>query len=317
MARAQIRVASGNYITARPIGVRKGVDFLFTGAVRKVDAQAIERHLDAGDVVLVPHLGYSPTGEVFNLSWEDVAENVAAALKADKLLMFTDRLPAGRKEEVLSELTAREAEALLKREGLTPQTERAIAHAVRALAGGVGRVHLVTRRVEAALLLELFTHSGVGTMITADTLEKLRQARIEDVRGIIALIEPLEADGTLVKRNRELLEAEIGNFLVVEHDGAIVGCAALYPFPEEKSAEFACLAVAPEYREATYGERLLKACEERAKALRLRRLFALTTHAAHWFLEQGFRAAEVTALPERRQALYNWRRNSKVFVKKL
>src|SRR5687768_3918714 len=244
MARAQIRVASGNYITARPIGVRKGVDFLFTGAVRKVDAQAIERHLDAGDVVLVPHLGYSPTGEVFNLSWEDVAENVAAALKADKLLMFTDRLPAGRKEEVLSELTAREAEALLRKEGLTPQTERAIAHAVRALAGGVGRVHLVTRRVEAALLLELFTHSGVGTMITADTLEKLRQARIEDVRGILALIEPLEAEGSLVKRNRELLEAEIGNFLVVEHDGVIVGCAALYPFPEEKTAEFACLAVA-------------------------------------------------------------------------
>ena len=317
MARAQIRVASGNYITARPIGVRKGVDFLFTGAVRKVDAQAIERHLDAGDVVLVPHLGYSPTGEVFNLSWEDVAENVAAALKADKLLMFTDRLPAGRKDEVLSELTAREAAALLKKEGLTPQTERAIAHALRALAGGVGRVHLVTRRVEAALLLELFTHSGVGTMLTADTLEKLRQARIEDVRGILALIEPLEAEGSLVKRNRELLEAEIGNFLVVEHDGAIVGCAALYPFPEEKSAEFACLAVAPEYREASYGERLLKACEERARALRLRRLFALTTHAAHWFLEQGFRAAEVGALPERRQALYNWRRNSKVFVKKL
>ena len=318
MARAQIRVASGNYITARPIGVRNGVDFQFTGAVRKVDAAALAAQLDVVDVVLVPHLGYSSTGEVFNLSWEDVAENVAVALKADKLLMFTDRLPAGRgKESVLSELTAREAQALLKKGDLTPQTARAIEHAARAVGSGVRRAHLVTRRVEGALLLELFTHSGVGTMITADALEKLRPARIEDVRGILALIEPLEAEGSLVKRSRELLEAEIGNFLVVEHDGVIVGCAALYPFVEEKSAEFACLAVAPDYRDASYGERLLKACEERAKALRLRRLFALTTHAAHWFIEQGFGSAEVSALPERRQELYNWRRGSKVFVKKV
>jgi amino-acid N-acetyltransferase len=317
MAGARIRVASGNFITARPIGVRKGVDFQFTGAVRKVDAAGILRELDAGEVVLVPHLGYSPTGEVFNVAWEDVAESVAVALKADKLLMYTDRLPSERKGEVLAELTAREAEALARKGGLSPQTARAIEHAVAAVDAGVGRAHLVTRRAPGSLLLELFTRTGVGTMITADTLEKLRTARIDDVRGILALIEPLEADGTLVKRSRELLEAEIGNFQVVEHDGAIVGCAALYPFAGEKSAEFACLAVAEGYRDDGYGERLLKACEERAKRLRIRKLFALTTHAAHWFLEQGFRAAEVAALPARRQALYNWRRGSKVFLKRL
>jgi amino-acid N-acetyltransferase len=154
-------------------------------------------------------------------------------------------------------------------------------------------------------------------MITADAVEKLRPARVEDVRGMLTLIEPLEADGTLVKRNRELLESEIGNFLVVEHDARIVGCAALYPFPDDKSAEFACLAVANEYRDAGYGERLLKACEERAKSLKLRQVFALTTQAAHWFLEQGFRAAAVDALPEQRKALYNWRRGSKVFLKRI
>src|SRR5690606_16346978 len=135
--------------------------------------------------------------------------------------------------------------------------------------------------------------------------------------GMLALIEPLEAEGSLVKRSRELLESEIGNFFVVEHDGVIVGCAALYPFPEEKSAEFACLAVAPDYRDEGYGERLLQACEERAKELRIRRIFALTTRAAHWFLEQGFRAADVDALPSRRRALYNWKRGSKVFLKRL
>jgi amino-acid N-acetyltransferase len=318
MAGAQIRVASGNYITAQPIGVRKGTDFQFTGAVRKVDAAGIARRLDAGEVVLVPPLGYSPTGEVFNLAWEDVAEGVAVALRADKLLMYTDRLPADRKGEVMAELTAQDAASLLsKKTDLSPSTRRTIEHALRAVNAGVARGHIVTRRATASLLLELFTHTGVGTMITAATVEKLRPARIEDVQGMLALIEPLEADGTLVKRSRELLEAEIRNFLVVEHDGVIVGCAALYPFKEEKSAEFACLAVAEGYRDAGYGEDLLKACEERAKSMRIRRLFALTTHAAHWFLEQGFRAADVAALPSRRQTLYNWRRGSKVFLKRI
>src|SRR6266850_1063909 len=258
MAGAQIRVNSGNFITARPIGVRKGVDFLYTGAVRKVDAFAIRGALDAGELVLVAHVGYSPTGEVFNLSWEDVAENVAVALRADKLLMFTDRLPLDRKEQVISELTAHDAEGLARKGALTAQTSRALEHAVRALAGGVGRAHLVSRRVPGSLLLELFTH-----------------------------------------------------------DGVIRGCAALYPFADDKSAEFACLAVAPEYRDAGYGERLLLACQERAKALKLRKLFALTTHAAHWFIEQGFKPADVNALPARRQELYNWRRGSKVFIKRI
>src|SRR6185503_5500826 len=318
MARAGIRVVSGNYITARPIGVRKGIDFQFTGAVRKVDAAALSAQLDVADIVLVPFVGYSPTGEVFNLAWEDVAENVAVALKADKLLMYTDKLPTNRKGEVVSELTADEAAVLAGKKGnLTPAASRALEHLARAVESGVTRGHLVARRAPGSLLLELFTHEGVGTMITADAVEKLRPAKVEDVRGMLALIEPLEAEGTLVKRSRELLESEIGNFLVVEHDARIVGCAALYPFPDDKSAEFACLAVANEYRDAGHAERLLKACEDRARSLKLRRLFALTTQAEHWFLEQGFRAADVDALPEKRKALYNWRRGSKIFLKRI
>jgi amino-acid N-acetyltransferase len=297
--------------------VVKGVDFQFTGAVRKVDAAAIARRLEAGEVALVPHIGYSPTGEVFNLAWEDVADNVARALKADKLLLMVDQLPTGKRNEILSELTAREAESLLKKDGLAAPTRRAIEHALLALRAGVGRVHLVSRRAEGATLLELFTHSGVGTMITADPVEKLRPARIEDVGGILALIEPLEADGTLVKRNRERLEQEIANFEVIEHDGTILACAALYPYAAEKSAELACLAVAPEYRDSGYGERLLLACELRAKRAKIRRVFALTTRAQHWFLAQGFKEAGVSVLPERRQALYNWKRGSKVFLKRL
>jgi amino-acid N-acetyltransferase len=317
MAGGAIRVGSGNYLTARPVGIVDGVDYQFTGAVRKVDGVAISRRLDTGEMVLVPHIGYSPTGEVFNLAWEDVAESVAVALKADKLLLMCERLPETKKGELLHELTAREAEALLRKNGEHRELARAMRCALRALTGGVARAHLVTRRTDGATLLELFTHSGVGTMITADPVQKLRPARIEDAGGIIALIEPLEADGTLVKRNRERLEQEIGNFEVVEHDGVVVGCAALYPFPESKSAELACLAVSPEYRDAGFGELLLHACESRARAARIRKLFALTTRAQHWFLAQGFREAGVDALPEQRKSLYNWKRGSKVFVKRI
>lgn len=317
MAGADIRVASGNFIIAKPLGVVNGVDLQFSGAVRKVDSIAIDRRLAGGEVVLIPHIGYSPTGEVFNLAWEDLAVSVAIALKADKLLLFSDWLPTGRKNEVLAEMTTRQAEELAGKGGLPVSSVRTLRCALRALAGGVDRAHLLSRRVVGAMLLELFTRSGVGTMITADPMEKIRTARIEDVRGIIALIEPLEAEGALVKRSRELLEREIGNFTVIEHDGVIAGCAALYEFPKERSAEFACLAVAAEYRDAGYGEQLLFACEERARAAKIRKLFALTTLAAHWFLEQGFKPADVKALPEQKQVLYNWKRNSKVFMKPL
>jgi amino-acid N-acetyltransferase len=317
MAGAQIRVASGNYIAAKPVGVVGGVDYQFTGAVRKVDGAAIARRLEAGEVALVPHVGYSPTGEVFNLAWEDVACSVACTLRADKLMLAVDQLPTGKRGQILSELTAREAEVLLKKDGLTAPTKRAIEHALRAVRDGVARAHLVSRRAEGALLQELFTHSGVGTMITADPVEKLRPAKIDDVGGILALIEPLEADGTLVKRGRQRLEQEIANFEVLEHDGSILACAALYPYAADKSAELACLAVAPEARDAGYGERLLLACEARAKEMKIRRMFALTTRAQHWFLAQGFRESGVSVLPEKRQALYNWKRGSKIFLKRL
>ena len=179
------------------------------------------------------------------------------------------------------------------------------------------RGHLVTRRTPGSLLLELFTHAGVGTMVTADAVEKLRPARVEDVRGMLALIEPLEADGTLVKRNRELLESEIGNFLVVEHDARIVGCAALYPFPDERAGELACLVVDPDFRNAGAGERLLIEIEARARRAKMKRLFVLTTRAEHWFVERGFAESPVDTLPREKRQLYNYQRRSVVLVKRL
>ncbi|MBI1396123.1 MAG: amino-acid N-acetyltransferase [Betaproteobacteria bacterium] len=319
MANATIRVTSGNFVVARPIGVIDGIDMQFTGEVRRIHADAIERCLEDEDVVLISPLGYSPTGEIFNLTLEDVAAQTAIALKADKLLFLMDEPGVGTgRGGVRSELTVSQAEKLLSgRNSLKGDAALYLPFAARACRGGVKRVHLVSRHVDGALLMELFTHAGIGTMVSQDPLEQIRRASIEDVGGVLRLIEPLEAEGTLVKRSRELLEMEIGRFTVLQHDDMIVGCAALYPFDRDRAGELACVAVHPDYRNGGAGERLLQAIELQARKARMKRLFVLTTRTAHWFVEQGFREVPVGDLPEQRQQFYNYRRRSKVLVKQL
>lgn len=319
MAGADIRVASGNFITAKPLGVLDGVDFMHTGEVRKVDTVAIQRRLQYGELVLLSPLGYSPSGEVFNLSVEDVAAATAGALQADKLIFLMDAAGVtGRRGELLRELTVKRAQALIAR-GALPDTDVRfyLPAAVRACEQGVKRAHLISGHVDDALLLELFTHRGVGTLLTPDPLETLRPARADDIGGILQLIEPLEADGTLVKRNRSLLEREMNRFIVLDHDGMVVACAALYPFPDERAGELACLAVHPDFRNQGAGERLLREIEIRARRAKLKKLFVLTTRAEHWFIERGFEEASVDVLPGERRALYNLQRRSVVLTKRL
>lgn len=319
MAGADIRVGSGNFVTAKPMGVRNGVDLMHTGEVRKIDAVGILRRLDQNDIVLLSPLGYSPTGEVFNLSLEDVATATAIALDADKLifLMNTSGLTDD-DGELLRSLTTQEAEAALVRpKGVMDDADFYLPCAVRACRNGVSRVHLISRHVDGALLQELFTHEGIGTMVAEDMLETLRPATINDVGGLLALIEPLESEGTLVRRSRELLEIEIDRFTVLEYDGLIIGCAALYPFPEERAAELACMAVNRDYRGAGRGEALLEYMQVEALRKGFGKLFVLTTRTAHWFVERGFIEAGVETLPKAKQGLYNYQRRSKVFVKKL
>ncbi len=316
---ARLRVVSGNVVTARPLGVRDGVDYGFTGEVRKVDAQAIRLCLEQEALVLLSPLGYSPTGEIFNLSAEDVATATAIALGADKLLILSEEPELrDRTDRSIRELSPGDAERLLTE--YSALSEEAIRHlrlALRACQSGVRRVHVLSRRVDGALLLELFTRDGVGTLITADIYEGIRSATIDDVGGILELIRPLEADGTLVWRSRERLEMEIERFTVLERDGTIIGCAALYPFTEDRLGELACVAMHPAYRNSGRAEALLRFIERQAEEQRLQHLFVLTTRTAHWFRERGFEPAEVTDLPMQKQALYNWQRRSKVFIKTL
>lgn len=319
MAGADIRVASGNFITAKPLGVLDGVDYMHTGEVRKVDTVAIRRRLEDGELVLLSPLGYSPSGEVFNLALEDVAASTAVALQADKLIFLMDTAGVtGRRGELLRELTVKQAQALLARTSWgDSDVQLYLPWAVRACQQGVKRVHLISGHIDDALLLELFTHRGVGTLLTPDPVETLRPARPDDIGGILKLIEPLEADGTLVKRDRSLLEREMGRFVVLDHDGMVIGCAALYPFADERAGELACLAVRPDFRNQGAGERLLRAIEARARRHKLKKLFVLTTRAEQWFVERGFVESSIEALPAPRRALYNYQRRSVVLIKRI
>ncbi|WKB52890.1 amino-acid N-acetyltransferase [Eleftheria terrae] len=328
MAHSQIRLLSGNFITARPVGIVDGIDFQHTGFVRRIDAMSVRRAIDFGSIVLMSPFGFSPTGEAFNLSMEDVATSTAIALQADKLIFVTevrgvpqDPTQANDPEcEIDQELALADAEKLLAALPNPVQpTDTAfyLQHAVKAAKNGVERVHIIPYSVDGSILMELFTHDGVGTMIVDEKLESLREANSDDIGGILQLIEPFERDGTLVKRSRTEIERDIGHYTVIEHDGVIFGCAALYPYPEAKTAEMAALTVSPDVQGQGDGERILKRVEQRAKAMGLDSIFVLTTRTMHWFIKRGFQQVDPEWLPEARKRKYNWDRRSKVLVKRL
>ena len=316
---ADIRVSSGNFVTAKPVGVVDGVDFGHTGEVRKIDAEGIRRRLDDHEVVLISPLGFSPTGDVFNCTLEDVATSTAIALQADKLIFLTETAGAlDAKGRLLSELTVKQAADLVGANGTLPEDVQIyLPCAMKACSNGVKRSHLISRHVDGALLIELFTHHGIGTMVVPESPEVIRDAQAADVAGIVQIIEPLEQQGVLVRRERDKLEHEIDRFFVIESEGNILGCAALYPFPEESTAELACLAVNPFFRDGGRGERLLAFAEARARKARFKSLFVLSTRTTHWFIERGFREADIARLPGRKQSLYNYERRSKIFMKEL
>jgi amino-acid N-acetyltransferase len=325
MANATVRVVSGNFLTARPVGIVDGVDFMHSGVVRRVDAAAVKLAIDTGAVVLLSPFGFSPTGEAFNLAMEEVATSTAIALQADKLIFLTE-VPGVREQPddpdsgIDTELALADAERLLGKLG-EPERPTDVAfylrHCVRACREGVERSHILPFAVDGALLQEVYTHDGIGTMVVDEKLESLREATSDDVGGILQLIEPFERDGTLVRRERTEIERDIANYTVIEHDGVIFGCAALYPYPEAGTAEMAALTVSPNVQGQGDGERILKRVEQRARAQGLSSIFVLTTRTMHWFIKRGFQGVDPDWLPEARKRKYNWDRRSQVLVKNL
>ena len=328
MAGATVRVMSGNFITARPVGIVDGIDFKHSGVVRKVDTAGIMRTLDMGAVVLLSPFGFSPTGEAFNLTMEEVATSVATDLQADKLIFLTEipglaldpSQPISDDNPIDTELPLAAAEKLLASlPGAQLPTDTAfyLQHCVKACKNGVERSHILPFATDGALLLEVYVHDGIGTMVVDEKLESLREATPDDVGGVLQLIEPFERDGTLVKRDRTEIERDITNYSIIEHDGVIFGCAALYPYAESRTAEMAALTISPQVQGQGDGERILKRIEQRAKASGLDSIFVLTTRTMHWFIKRGFALVDPDWLPEARKRKYNWDRKSQVLVKKL
>lgn len=319
MSNAAIRVTTGNYVTAKPLGVIGGVDYELTGKTRCIDADAINARLDDGDIVVLPPLGYSVTGEAYNLSAVALAADVAIALQADKLiyLVEADDLAAMTGGRQASQLSQDEARALLGRRDEHTDRYLYLKHGLEVCSNGVERVHLLNREEDGALLNELFTRDGSGLMITTSPYDVTRKAGVDDIGGMLDLIGPHEQHGALVKRSREKLELEADNFTILARDGVIIGCVGLYPYPEDAMGEVAGLVVHPDYQDAGHGNQLLEEVEKEARQLALASIFVLTTQAQHWFQERGFQESSLDDLPMQKQDLYNYRRNSKILVKRL
>jgi amino-acid N-acetyltransferase len=314
----ELTAVSGNLVMAKPLGVRQGIDYDHSGEVRRVRVSAVQGLLDRGSLVLLPPLGFSSTGEVFDLDAAEVAQHAAMALAADKLILMGEAPGLYDENGALQrQLSPDEAEPLLSHAEPGSEQARHIAAASAAARNGVARTHLLSWHDHDALLGELFTRDGVGTMITRHRYEQLRPAGLEDIGGLLELLEPLERRGMLVPRSRERLEHEIDDYLVIERDGMIIGCAALHRFADADMGELACLAIHTDYRGGARGSLLLTGIERRARRLGLGALFVLTTHTAHWFVEHGFRASDIEALPTLKRDTYNHARKSKILTKSL
>ncbi len=319
-----VHINSGNFITAKPLGVLDGVDYQHTGEVRKIASETINTILSTNNLVLIPPLGYSPTGEVFNLNARDLASDIAIKVKADKLIYLTnDKGITDRRNKLIRELTANDAQTLIepftcadntKKTKMSASTLRCIQNAIKAVNSNIPRCHLIDRHIDGGLLTELFTRDGCGSLISTNNFETIRQATVDDIVGLIGLIQPLEQQGILVKRSRENLEMNILSFTVIERDGMIIGCAALFPFIKEKMGELSCFAVHPDYQNAGRGDSLFKAIQQHAKQLGLTSLFVLTTRTSQWFKERGFKVKDIKSLPVKRRLLYNYQRSSKLFI---
>ena len=314
---ASIRVVSGNFVMAKPMGVIDGIDYCCTGIFRKLDVDAVNASLNNRDIVLIPALGYSATGEIFNLGYESLAGNVASQLGADKLVLFGAANGVQENLGTIKQLGIETAKKCL--DSLTGAADGEVrghlSVAINSCLKGVKRAHLVSYCLDAALLRELFTRDGSGTMISADSYDEIRSARLEDINGILELIRPLEDKGVLVRRSRERVESELECFVVNVRDNAIIACAALYPYQENQSAELSCFAVEQSYRKEGRGDRILLEIIKRADSLGIDKLFVLTTQTEHWFKERGFESVSADSLPGAK--LYNHDRNAKVLVRSL
>jgi amino-acid N-acetyltransferase len=312
MSGARVTICSGNFVVARPYGVRQGVDYHHTGEIRKIRVNAIRHLLDLDMIVLLQPAGYSPTGEFFNLHAEDVATRTAMDLNAEKLIFLhhqTDDLATalGGIREI--SVTVHGFQHALP--AALSNIKSIVQNAALACRRGVRRCHIVSSLHDGALLKELFTRDGSGLLIDAGHYDSLRPANTRDVAGIKALIQPLIDEGILVDRSEQDLERCIGDFYVAEREGSVIGCASLTRY--DTQAEVGCLAVHPDFRASGKAAEIVQFLIKEARTQGCRQLFAMSTRSGDWFREQGFVPGDNSAVPEDKNRIAS-DRGSKVYL---
>lgn len=310
-----ISIASGNFVSARPLGILDGIDMEFTGRVRKVDTEALQQRLNDHNIVLISPLGHSLSGKTFNLSMAELAETIAIALKAEKLIYLIEENGLLNSDgSLIHSISATEAKRQQQEGNILPKQTELLKAAIHAVENGVTRCQMLNGHQDGSLLQELFTRQGIGTSIAQNAFVSIRPAHSRDIPSIIELIQPLEEAGILLKRSREYLENHIHEFSVLENDRNIDGCVTLKPYPQHQAGELACLVVSPSSRDSGYGEILLEHIIHTAKAQGLKYLFALSTQTGEWFQERGFLPTSPDQLPPERQIEYQAnRRHSAVY----
>ena len=313
MSGSDISVVSGNFVTGMPLGIIDGVDMQHSGKVRSINSTDIHQLLEK-HVVLLSNMGYSKSGEVFNLPAEELATELAIALQAEKLIFFNSSFI---ENPVTDQFSTQDCEQFLQQEDIDDSLKSLLNQSILAVKQSVQRVHIIDDALDGGLLQELFTRDGAGMMITNLFYEGIRSATINDIGGILELIQPLEQSGILVKRSREQLELEINHFRLIEKDGMVIACIACVPDSKIRKAEVACVAVHSDYRNTGLGEQLLTAVELEAKKSGQQYLYILTTRTSHWFMEKGFSEQAIEFLPEWKQKYYPKDRNSLIMAKNI
>ena len=312
-----IPIVSGNLVTAKPIGVIDGIDYVRAGKVRNIHAHQITSLLNGMNLVLIPPIGLSAAGAAYYLDGYHLAVEVAVALAADKLIILDANAQIKDGEgNGLSDIRIEILETLISSKGTAHNNDSILRCLLESAQRGVPRTHAISYLQDGALLQELFTPDGVGTQISEDDYRTIRQANVTDMAAIVELIRPFEQNGSIVSRSKDQLENEIDSYWVAELDGLIIGCAAMYEF-EDGYFELGCLVTAESYRSKALGRRLLLAVEQSAREANAVSLFALTTQATEWFIENGFAIGEIDDLPSTRVKSYDAQRNSKVLLKSL
>ncbi len=322
----QANAVIGNFIRARGIGVVDGVDFRNSGRVEKILKQPLQQILDQGMIPIFPCIGWNAAGKPYNLDSDDIALAVAEALQAEKLFFVTDsdgfmetrfKLPAGlvkNSDGRVARLSLEEAEEVLSLNAGNPDPDlKYLALALTACRNGTERAHVVDGRMEGAILREIFSNLGVGTMVYGNDYESIRPMKADDIGDVLRLMQPLMQEGILVKRTEDDLMARQGDFVVYSIDDVVHACGSLHDYGGGQ-AEIAAIATNPVYGHLSMGRKIVSYLIEKAARLGMTRVFVLTTRTIDWFEQLGFVETDLESLPARKRETYNHARKSRIFA---